>query len=86
MLRGSGKVCGHVAQPRQMNREGLCSKLRTNPEPNTKHGKAACRHQTAGSVSCDSEGGPLGERPVLGSEKLSGMQVGWRFEPTWLSC
>ena len=49
-----------------MNREGLCSKLRTNPEPNTKHGKTACRHQTAGSVSCDSEGGPLGERPCFG--------------------
>ena len=67
---------GHMVQPRQMNQQGLCSKPWTNPELNAKHGKTAFRHQTADSVSCESEGGQLGERPVGGSEKLSGMQVG----------
>ena len=74
---------GHVVPSRQMNQQGLCSKPWTNPELNTKHGKTAFRQQAA---SADSEGGQLGERPVWASEKLSGMQAGWRSEPTWPSC
>lgn len=42
------------------------------------------RQQAASAVTLRE--GHLANAPVLGSEKLSGMQVGWRFEPTWLSC